>query len=474
MLTLYQRLIFGYVLLLSLVLAVGLHDSLSLHQAAALDHQASVSTASAAQVRAGLARRATTITTVCTLSGVLITIGFLISIIRPIRRTAAAARRIGQGELQQRIEWRTRDDLGTIATELNRMAVRLRDLRDTEYGRKQMDQQLSDAVVQSIFEPVIVTDAKGHVLKLNQAAKEVLGEAAADRMALTNTPGGERILRAVRDAVSMRQSIATEGEAVMLPMKLGEGQRSYRLRTTPMRDAEGKLLGAVSVLEDITLALPDRGLFALCGPNGAGKSTLLNVIGGSVPPSNGQVILSGVDITRRPPHERFYQGISRTFQSVHLIKGRTVLDNVAVACLASHKASIATRIGRSRLAEARAQASRALADLGMAHLAGREVSSLTLETQRMVELARALAPNPRLLLLDEPASGLSEEQRQRLAGVLAAVATRTCVFLVEHDLALVAQVSERIFVLAAGRLVFDGGPEHFRSSPVVNTLLVGS
>jgi signal transduction histidine kinase len=107
-------------------------------------------------------------------------------------------------------------------------------------------------VVQSIFEPVIVTDAKGHVLKLNQAAKEVLGEAADDRMALTNTPGGERILRAVRDAISMRQSIAAEGEAALLPMKLGEGQRSYRLRTTPMRDAEGKLLGAVSVLEDIT------------------------------------------------------------------------------------------------------------------------------------------------------------------------------------------------------------------------------
>ncbi len=250
MLTLYQRLIFGYVLLLALLLAVGLHDSLSLHQAAALDHHASLS--AAVEARAALARRATMITAVCVLGGIAITIGFLVSIIRPIRRTAAAARRIGQGELQQRIEWRTRDDLGTIAIELNRMAVRLRDLRDTEYGRKQMDQQLSDAVVQSIFEPVIVTDATGHVLKLNQAANEVLGEAAADRMALTNTPGGERILRAVRDAVSMRQSIASEDEAAMLPMKLGEGHRSYRLRTTPMRDAEGKLLGAVSVLEDIT------------------------------------------------------------------------------------------------------------------------------------------------------------------------------------------------------------------------------
>ena len=235
-----------------------------------------------------------------------------------------------------------------------------------------------------------------------------------------------------------------------------------------------KEYGGLSVLHDVSLALPGRGLFALCGPNGAGKTTLLNVIGGSVAPSSGQVIFADADITKLPPHERFYQGISRTFQAVHLIKGRTVLDNVAVACLASHTASIVTRMGRSRLDAAREKAARTLADLGMAHLANREVSSLTLETQRMVELARALAPSPRLLLLDEPASGLSEEQRQRLAALLVTLGTRTCVLLVEHDLALVAQVSERIFVLSGGHLVFDGGPADFRSSPVVNSLLVGS
>ena len=235
-----------------------------------------------------------------------------------------------------------------------------------------------------------------------------------------------------------------------------------------------KEYGGLRVLDDVSLTLPERGLFALCGPNGAGKSTLLNVIGGSVPPSAGQILLNSTDITKRPPNERFYQGISRTFQAVHLINGRTVLDNVAVACLASHTASIVTRIGRSRLEAARAKAARTLADLGMAHLADREVSSLTLEAQRMVELARALAPNPRLLLLDEPASGLSEEQRQRLAALLTTLAERTCVLLVEHDLTLVAQVSERIFVLSGGKLVFDGGPADFRSSPVVNSLLVGS
>ena len=235
----------------------------------------------------------------------------------------------------------------------------------------------------------------------------------------------------------------------------------------------GKEYGGLTVLDDVTIKLPERGLFGLCGPNGAGKTTLLNVIGGSVPPSRGTVILDGEDITRRPPQERFHLGISRTFQAVHLIKGRTVLDNVAVACLASHTSSIVTRVARSKLDDARDKAARTLSDLGMRGIQDREVSSLTLESQRMVELARALAANPRLLLLDEPASGLSEEQRHRLAELLTAFGERTCVLLVEHDLDLVAQVSERIFVLSSGRLVFDGGPADFRASPVVNSLLVG-
>ncbi len=173
-------------------------------------------------------------------------------VVAPVRRTARAAKRIGQGDLQQRIEWRQKDDLGTIATELNRMIVRLRDLRESESGRLQMERQLSDAVVQSIFEPVIVTDAKGHVLKLNQASMELLGEGSSDRMVLTNTPGGEKILDAVRMAVSMQHASTSEGDAALLPMRIGKAQRSYRLRTTPMRDSEGKLLGAVTVLEDVT------------------------------------------------------------------------------------------------------------------------------------------------------------------------------------------------------------------------------
>jgi len=150
------------------------------------------------------------------------------------------------------VEWSSRDDFGVIASELNRIAVRLRELRDTEAGRRQMEFQLSDAVLQSIFEPIIVTDGKGHVLKVNQAAAELLGDAATDRMALVNTPGGDKILNAIHDAVSMQKAVATEDEASMLPMRIGKLERSYRLRTTPMRDSEGRLLGTVTTLEDVT------------------------------------------------------------------------------------------------------------------------------------------------------------------------------------------------------------------------------
>jgi signal transduction histidine kinase/HAMP domain-containing protein len=182
----------------------------------------------------------------------LIALGTIYFVLRPIRMLARDAHRIAQGNLEHRVEWSSRDAFGVIAGELSRIAIRLRELRDSEAGRRQMEFQLSDAVLQSIFEPIIVTDGKGHVLKVNQAAAELLGEAATDRMALTNTPGGDKILNAIRDAVSMQKAVATEDEASMLPMRIGKLERSYRLRTTPMRDSEGRLLGTVTTLEDVT------------------------------------------------------------------------------------------------------------------------------------------------------------------------------------------------------------------------------
>ncbi|MGA8044544.1 MAG: ATP-binding protein [Terracidiphilus sp.] len=183
---------------------------------------------------------------------ILLEAGLIVLVLRPVHMLARDAKKIAQGDLEHRVTWVSRDDFGVLASELNRIAVRLRDLRDTEAGRKQMEFQLSDAVLQSIFEPVIVTDSKGHMLKVNQAAAEILGEAAGDRMALTTTPGGDKILSAIRDAVSMQKPIAAEGDAAMLPMRIGKQARSYRLRTTPMRDSDGRLLGTVTTLEDVT------------------------------------------------------------------------------------------------------------------------------------------------------------------------------------------------------------------------------
>ncbi|HUY81051.1 MAG TPA: ATP-binding protein [Acidobacteriaceae bacterium] len=210
-------------------------------------------------VAAGLQSRQdwlrTRLISICGLS-IVVAIGIaglmIFFVIMPIRQTARVARRIGQNDLQQRVQWRHKDDLGAIATELNRLLLKLRELSDSEAGRLQMEHHLSDAVVQSIFEPVIVTDGKGGVLKLNQAAMALLGEGSTDRMVLANTPGGEKILNAVRMAVSMHQATASEGEAALLPIQIGKAKRAYRVRTTPMRDSEDKLLGAVTVLEDVT------------------------------------------------------------------------------------------------------------------------------------------------------------------------------------------------------------------------------
>ena len=185
-------------------------------------------------------------------SAILVATLTLIFVLRPIEQLSRDIRRISSGDLAHRTEWSSRDSFGIIANEMNRLAVLLRELRETEAGRRQMEFQLSDAVLQSIFEPIIVTDSKGHVLKINQAAAEVLGSAATDRMALANTPGGDKILEAIRNAVSMQRAVAVEGEAAMLPMRIGEKEHNYRLRTMPMRDSEGRLLGAVTTLEDVT------------------------------------------------------------------------------------------------------------------------------------------------------------------------------------------------------------------------------
>jgi len=177
-------------------------------------------------------------------------------VVDPISMLAEKAKRVGEGDFDQHISVSSKDEIGVLATEFNRMLVRLRDLRKSDYGKLLIEQKKSDAVIDSICEPVIVTNSRNRVIKINRAARQLFGSYSlsgdGDGADLEGLEGGERILRAVRDAVSMQRPVAVDAEAAIVPIKVGGAERDFRLRATPMRDSEGRLLGAVTLLEDIT------------------------------------------------------------------------------------------------------------------------------------------------------------------------------------------------------------------------------
>lgn len=180
---------------------------------------------------------------------------FISYIVEPVSALADKARRIGEGDFDQHILIQSHDEIGLLASEFNRMAARLRDLRKSDNWRLLIERKKSDAVIDAIFEPVIVTDARGEVTKVNEVARGLFvpaGDALSSDLNLTKFEAGERILQAVRDAVAMQRPVAVEGQAALVPVQVGGAARSYRLRTTPMRDEDGRLLGAVTLLEDVT------------------------------------------------------------------------------------------------------------------------------------------------------------------------------------------------------------------------------
>ncbi|HEY7914401.1 MAG TPA: ATP-binding protein [Blastocatellia bacterium] len=175
-------------------------------------------------------------------------------IVDPISELADKARLIGKGDFDQRIGVASKDEIGELAVEFNRMLARLSDLRRSDYGKLLIEQRKSDAAIDSLYEPVIVTDAQGQVVKLNRAARHLFGEALSNRgdRLTPASLGGERMLQAIKDAISMQRPVAAEGSEAIVPIKVGGADRSFRLRATPMRDDEGRLVGAVTLLEDIT------------------------------------------------------------------------------------------------------------------------------------------------------------------------------------------------------------------------------
>lgn len=176
-------------------------------------------------------------------------------VVDPISMLAEKAKRVGEGDFDQHISITSKDEIGVLATEFNRMLVRLRDLRKSDYGRLLIEQKKSDAVIDSLGEAVIVTDSSDRVIKINRAARELFADSRApdgEGFDLERVAGGEPILRAVHDAASMQRPVATEGQTAMVPIRIDGAQRNFRVRATPTRDSKGRLLGAVTLLEDIT------------------------------------------------------------------------------------------------------------------------------------------------------------------------------------------------------------------------------
>jgi ABC-type branched-subunit amino acid transport system ATPase component len=227
-----------------------------------------------------------------------------------------------------------------------------------------------------------------------------------------------------------------------------------------------KSYGGVLAVDAVSLEVPRQGLFGLCGFNGAGKSTLFNLLAGSVRADSGSVRIDGRDATAWSAMRRARSGVARTWQTVRLAHGRSVVDNVAAACLRDPGQWVIGALWRPQAAPARERAWAALERLGIGHLGARPVDGLTLEAQRLTELARALVSEPKVLLADEPASGLSATQRTVLAEALTTISADRAVVVVEHDLDMLTSISGHMWAMVEGRLAYSGDVETFRSSPV--------
>jgi branched-chain amino acid transport system ATP-binding protein len=226
--------------------------------------------------------------------------------------------------------------------------------------------------------------------------------------------------------------------------------------------------GGKTALNHTTVTAEPGCVTGLIGPNGAGKTTLFNVVCGLQGADAGRVLLDGHDVTRSAPHKRARRGLARTFQRLELFTSLTVRDNVRVG------GDIHSRWNRTR-GDSAGAAARVLELTGLADIADREVSEIPTGQARVVELARALMTEPKVLLLDEPAAGQSEEETEAFGGLLRRLAgDGLAVLLVEHDMTLVMDVCETIHVLDYGRMIAVGAPDAVRSDPAVVEAYLGT
>lgn len=219
-------------------------------------------------------------------------------------------------------------------------------------------------------------------------------------------------------------------------------------------------------LDSVSLTLERGKILGLIGPNGSGKTTLINVVTGFLKPTAGHILINGVDITNWPPHKIAPLGLARTFQTIKLFLGLTVLENVEVA-------AVSAGLSRHR---ARQRAYEVLERLGATRLADLPAGALPYGAERRVEIARALAMNPNFLLLDEPAAGLNEAESEDLLQTLTFIPQETgCgMLIVDHDMRLIMRLCDRVHVLNYGKTIDEGTPEQVRRNPAVIEAYLGA
>ena len=234
-----------------------------------------------------------------------------------------------------------------------------------------------------------------------------------------------------------------------------------------------KSFGALTVAANIDFVLETGARHALIGPNGAGKTTFVNMLTGRLPPSKGQVLLGGEDITRLRQAARVKRGLGRTFQINTLFGGMTVLDNIALGV--AERLGVAARMWRPANAhdDVRAEALALLATIGLEDDAGRRVVDLPYGKQRLVEIALALGLRPKVLLLDEPAAGVPSLESERILEVLARLPSEIAILIIEHDMDLVVRLAQRVTVLVQGEVLCEGTPEQIVGDRRVQQAFLG-
>jgi branched-chain amino acid transport system ATP-binding protein len=225
-----------------------------------------------------------------------------------------------------------------------------------------------------------------------------------------------------------------------------------------------KRFGGLVAVDRASLAAPAGAVTALIGPNGAGKTTLFSIITGFLRPTEGRVLYVGDDIVGEPPHRLARRGIARTFQIVQPFSGLTVRENIAVG---AHR----SRPGRR---EALAAAGDVARGLGLGDMLDRPAASLTVAGRKRLELARALAIEPRLLLLDEVLAGLNPSEIRDMVPVIRSIAARgVTIVMIEHVMQAVMSLAENVFVLSGGRIIAEGPPQAIAADPLVVEAYLG-